>query len=159
MILGCPKRTQNRSRNKCQKRLDFGPSWAPFWGAFWPPRWLKPLLDFLLERPRAVQEYFFFGPGALQERSKRPPRGFQEASRRPRGSKRPPGSHFGPIWTPFWTPFGRILELIWNVFPSAPSGPIFDLFGVFLPCLLHACCFSSVAGIGGAAPCETRPPS
>ena len=37
MIWGCPKRTQNRSRNRCQKLLDFGPSWAPILGAFWPP--------------------------------------------------------------------------------------------------------------------------
>ena len=29
-------------------------------GAFWPSRWLKPLLEFLLERPRAVQEICFF---------------------------------------------------------------------------------------------------
>ena len=41
-------------------------SWTRFWtllaslsGAFWPPRWLKPVLEFLLERPRAVQDYFF----------------------------------------------------------------------------------------------------
>ena len=39
-------------------------------GAFWPPRWLKPVLEFLLERPRAVQD-FFFRP---QERPKRRPR-------------------------------------------------------------------------------------
>ena len=39
-------------------------------GGFWPPRWLKPLLEFLLERPRAVQA-FFFRP---QERPKRLPR-------------------------------------------------------------------------------------
>ena len=37
MIWGCPKRTQNRSRNRCQKLLDFGPSWGPILGAFWPP--------------------------------------------------------------------------------------------------------------------------
>ena len=48
--------------------------WTRFWtllaslsGAFWPPRWLKPLLEFLLERPRAVQDFFF----RLQERPKR----------------------------------------------------------------------------------------
>ena len=51
--------------------------WTRFWtllaslsGAFWPPRWLKPLLELLLEKPRAVQD-FFFRP---QERPKRPPR-------------------------------------------------------------------------------------
>ena len=52
-------------------------SWTRFWtllaslsGAFWPPRWLKPVLEFLLERPRAVQDYFF----RPQERPKRRPR-------------------------------------------------------------------------------------
>ena len=52
-------------------------SWTRFWtllasvsGAFWPPRWLKPVLEFLLERPRAVQD-FFFRP---QRRPKRRPR-------------------------------------------------------------------------------------
>ena len=41
-------------------------SWPRFWtllapllGAFWPPRSLKPVLECLLERPRAVQEHFF----------------------------------------------------------------------------------------------------
>ena len=37
MIRGCPEHTQNRSQNRCQKLLDFGPSWAPILGAFWPP--------------------------------------------------------------------------------------------------------------------------
>ena len=52
--------------------------WTPFWtlpgslgGAFWPSRWLKPVLKFVLDRPRAVQDYFFFG-------SKRQKRGFQK---------------------------------------------------------------------------------
>ena len=63
-------------------------------GAFWPSRWLKPLLEFLLERPGIVQEYFFSvlepsksAPKGLPDRSKRPARG-QEASREP----------FDPIW-------------------------------------------------------------
>ena len=101
MILGCPKRTQNRSRNKCQKRLDFGPSWAPFWGAFWPPRWLKPVLEFLWERPRAVQDKFFWPrerpkslPRAPQEPSKSCSRGLQELKRPQEGSKRPLGTDF-----------------------------------------------------------------
>ena len=37
MIWGCPKRTQNPSRNRCQKLLDVGTSWAPILGAFWLP--------------------------------------------------------------------------------------------------------------------------
>ena len=49
-------------------------------GAFWPSRWLKPLLELLLDRPRAVQDYFFSvlmpsksAPRGLQDRSKRSP--------------------------------------------------------------------------------------
>ena len=37
MIWGCPKRTQNRSRNRYQNLIDFGPSRNPLSGAFWPP--------------------------------------------------------------------------------------------------------------------------
>ena len=37
MIWGCPKRTQNRSRTRCKKPIDFGSSWGPILGAFWPP--------------------------------------------------------------------------------------------------------------------------
>ena len=48
---------------------------ASLWGAFWLLRWLKPVLEFLLERPRAVQDNFF----RPQDRSKRHPR----ASRKP----------------------------------------------------------------------------
>ena len=77
-------------------------------GAFSPSRWLKPLLEFLLDRPRAVQENFFSVlepsksvPRGLQDRSKRPARG------QPRSSKRPPGSHFAFILLPFWIPFRR----------------------------------------------------
>ena len=37
MIWGCPKRTQNRSRNRYQNLIDFEISWNPILGAFWPP--------------------------------------------------------------------------------------------------------------------------
>ena len=63
-------------------------SWTRFWTllaslseAFWPSRWLKPVLEFLLERPRAVQDYIF----GTQERPKRRPRAPQEATERPPG--------------------------------------------------------------------------
>ena len=67
--------------------------------ACWPSRWVKPLLGFFLERPRAVQE-LFFGSIAVQERSKRPPKPHQEASMRPRRSKKGPRGVWGPILTP-----------------------------------------------------------
>ena len=44
-------------------------------GAFWPPRWLKSIFKFVLERPRADQEYFF----SALEASKSAPRGIQDA--------------------------------------------------------------------------------
>ena len=37
MIWGCPKRTQNRSRNRYHNLIDFGPSWNLILGAFWRP--------------------------------------------------------------------------------------------------------------------------
>ena len=74
-------------------------------GAFWPSRWLKPLLEFLLERPRAVQEHFFpvpepskSAPRGLQDRSKRPPRAEERLQD---GSKTPLGIDFKPPGT-FW---------------------------------------------------------
>ena len=118
-------------------------SWSPFWtllasllGAFWPPRWLKPVLEFLLERPRAVQEYFF----RPQERPKSRPRasrkpldappwptepspGLQEAPERPPGPIwHPCWLHFGAIWQPCWHHFATILEPCWSHFEaSLPS--------------------------------------
>ena len=60
-------------------------SWTRFWtllgsilGAFWPPRWVKSLLELLLERPRANQEDFF----SVLEPSKSAPRGLQDRSKR-----------------------------------------------------------------------------
>ena len=47
-------------------------------GAFWPSRWLKPLLEILLERPRGDQEDFFW----VLEPSKSAPRGLQDRSKR-----------------------------------------------------------------------------
>ena len=59
----------------------FGPRFwtllASLLGAFCPPRWLKPLLEFLLERPRADQGNFFrarAAPRALQEPKQRVPK-------------------------------------------------------------------------------------
>ena len=100
-------------------------SWTRFWtllaslsGAFWPPRWLKPVLEFFLERPRAVQDYFGpkIDPRGAQERpishwkpplgrpslfkgSKRPPGDVQEASGAHLAAMLAPfGSHLGTIW-------------------------------------------------------------
>ena len=96
------------------------PKTARFWsllgsllGAFWPLRWLKPVLEFFWERPRAVQEFFCSAP----EASKSAPRGVQERPVSPwkppfgrpslfKGSKRPPRGLQGP----FRSHVGTILE-------------------------------------------------
>ena len=106
-------------------RARFWTLLASLLGAFWPPRWLKPVLEFLLERPRAVQDTFFWLKNVLEifqeppradqdtffsapEASKRPPRGLQEAKGRlnrfldsPSGLQQRSGSHFGPILESF----------------------------------------------------------
>ena len=119
--------------------------WTRFWtllaslsGAFWPPRWLKPLSEFLLERPRAVQEFFFCpksDPRGFQERPKAPesppladqalfraPRDLQEPSKRlPRGLQGQFGSHFGTILDPFWSNFEAMLPPCWSRFLAEGS--------------------------------------
>ena len=86
--------------------LDVGPPWAASGG----PRSLKPVLNLILDRPRALQECFWrapesskSGPSGLQEPSRPPrcpsgsPRKSQRPNKRPRGcSKRPPGRNFQP---------------------------------------------------------------
>ena len=115
MIWGCPKRTQNRSRNRCQKRFDLGPSWGPILGAFWlpdcsnmasrapktaprrprePPRRLlyasrttQHLPRRLQDRPQRAQD----APQALQEPPRpltEPPRRLQELSLKKRFLRR-----------------------------------------------------------------------
>ena len=71
----------------CWSRL-WDSIWDPVLGAFWPSRWPKPLLEILLERPRADQEDFFSVP----EPSKSAPRGLQDRS------KRPPRAEEAPRW-------------------------------------------------------------
>ena len=68
-------------------------SWTQFWtllasisGAFWHPRWLKPVLQIVLDRPRAVLYTSF----SASEASKSAPRGLQEPSRQPRCPRGPP---------------------------------------------------------------------
>ena len=95
-------------------------SWTRFWtllasllGAFWPPRWLKPVLEFLLERPRAIQEYFF----RARERPKSRPR----AKRPPRGPQGQFGSHVGTILERFGNPLEAMLPPCWSRFLAEAS--------------------------------------
>ena len=88
-------------------RARFWTLLASLLGAFWPSRWLKPVLEFLLERPRAVQDNIFgpwSPPRALQEASKRlqeapksTPRGLPNLKRLQDASKRPRGTDFDPF--------------------------------------------------------------
>ena len=76
--------------------------WASLLGAFWPPRWLKTLLEFLLDRPGAVQDYFFsaFKP------SKSAPRGLQDRCRTAPGGQDAPRNLWGATWHPICLDFG-----------------------------------------------------
>ena len=90
-------------------------------GPCWPSRCLQDHLKSAQDTPKTAQEASKTAPRApkrpprrLQERprglpgrSKRLPRQRQEAFRRPRGSKRSPGSHVGPLLPQFSIPFGR----------------------------------------------------
>ena len=80
----------------------------PFWSAL-APKIVETSLEIPLGAPKSRSKDLFFGPGGLQERSKRPPRGLQPARTAPRalqeasGSILEPfgshsGSHFGTIW-------------------------------------------------------------
>ncbi len=66
-----PQKSRNSiEKTKVFEEIEFSAqvaSWPRFWtllapllGAFWPPRWLKPVLKFLLERPRALSIKFFW---------------------------------------------------------------------------------------------------
>ena len=82
----------------------------PLWRLLGGPRSLKPVLNLILDRPRAVQEWFWRAPKAsksapsrLREPSRPPrcpsasPKRSQRPNKRPRGcSKRPPGRNFQP---------------------------------------------------------------
>ena len=82
----------------------------PLWRLLGGPRSLKPVLNLILDRPRAVQECFWRAPEAsksapsrLREPSRPPrcpsasPKRSQRPNKRPRGcSKRPPGRNFQP---------------------------------------------------------------
>ena len=73
-------------------RPRFSTLLASLLGVFWPPRWLKSLLEFLLERPRAVQGKFFSAPNG----SKSAPRGKKEGSKK--GSKNGPKPRSKKRW-------------------------------------------------------------
>ena len=95
--LGVPKTHQKSVPKTEPKTARFWSLLSPLLGSFWPLRWLKPVLKFLLERPRAVQEFFFLSwrpPGASQEASKSAPRGFQELKGVQDAPKRVPGTGF-----------------------------------------------------------------
>ena len=94
---------------------------ASLWGAFWPPRWLKTVLKFFQDPPRADPYNFFSAPRA----SKSGPRGLQEAKGCLNRFLTPPSglqdrfwSDLGAILEPFWTHVGVIFELCWSFLSS-----------------------------------------
>ena len=64
-------------------------------GSLFAPKMAENSLGFPFGAAKSRPRVLFFGPGALQERSKRPPGALQEASRMPRGSKRVQGATRG----------------------------------------------------------------
>ena len=92
------------------------PSRAPFWEVIWPPDMLKPVSSAASGRPRAVPQLLFWGPGGVQERSKRPTGGKNKGPQERTIAKRPPRGFPDPLWSHL----GRILE---------PSRDDFDNFG------------------------------
>ena len=88
---------------------------------FWPSRWLKPLLKFLLDRPRAVQELFF----SALEPSKRAARGLQERFQRHPGEQDAPRGLRGAVWQATWLHSGPIWDqfVINFKFMLDPEGP------------------------------------
>ena len=105
--------------------LSLSRFWTSFWhpfghlfGSLLAPRWLKPVLRFLLERPRAALEIFFSVP----EAAKSAPTAFQEASKSTPGcqdssksSPRGPRIDFRAILEPCWKPFLMKSELSNNL--------------------------------------------
>ena len=98
-----PKRVQNRAAFGICFGIDFG----SLLGGVLAPKMVENSLGFPLGAAKSRPREYLFDPEALQEHSKRPPGALQDAFRRPRGSKRSPGSHFGPLLPQFSIPCGR----------------------------------------------------
>ena len=124
------------------------PLGLPF-GSLLAPKMAETSLGIPLGAAKSRSRALCFDPRALQDRTKRHLRALQEASRRLRHSKKPPGSHSGPIWLLFVIHLDSILSPL-----STFCGLLADDQGfVSLPrCCKHAVC--EVASFGGAAPCE-----
>ena len=79
-------------------------------GSFLAPKIAETCLEIPLGAPKSRSKDLFFGPGGLQERSKRPPRGLQAAKTAPRALQEAGGSILEPIWEPCWSDFGAMLQ-------------------------------------------------
>ena len=90
---------------------------APFGHPFWSllaTKMAETCLEIPLGTPKSRSRDVFFGPGGLQERSKRLPRGIQAAKTAPRALQEAPGS----ILELYWISFGLILVLICSKFET-----------------------------------------
>ena len=81
------------------------PLGLPF-GSLLAPKMAETSLGIPLGAAKSRSRLVFFGPRAVQERSKRSPRPLQEASMSPRRSRKAPRSLWRQILTP-WNPSGR----------------------------------------------------
>ena len=105
----------------------------------------------------------FFGPRAVQERSKRSPRPLQEASMRPRRSKKGPRDLWGPILIPpgpFGTSQTTVLGMKFQCFQGAPGACQEHSARhprAFQDILKHACFVKSVPRYSKTS--RSRPPS
>ena len=121
-------------------------------GSLLAPKTNENSLGTPLGAAKSCSRVLFGAPNAKVDAPRARAGALQEAFRRPRSSKRPPGSHFGPIWCPFGTRLGSILDHLDVVFLAGEKG-----LASLPDCGRLAIC--EVAGFGGAAPCEIRPPS
>ena len=81
------------------------PIWDPIldspglpFGSALAPKIAETCLEIPLGAPKSRSKDLFFGPGGLQERSKRPPRGLQAAKIAPRALQEALGSILEPFW-------------------------------------------------------------
>ena len=92
------------------------PFWTPLRAPFWTPRQAETGLLGGLGPSKSRFQLVFFGPGGVQERSKRPTGGENKGPRKRTIAKRPPRG----FQDQFGSQLGRILE---------PSGDDLDNFG------------------------------
>ena len=92
-------------------------------GSCLAPKIVETCLEIPLGAPKSRSKDLFFGPGGLQERSKRPTEGQNKGTERATRAKRHPrgvqdrfGTPFGSIFEQFWRHFGAMWGAFWRTF-------------------------------------------